>query len=143
MPIAPDGKQILEKHYSPLRRAWAKDFYAALRPACELTGQEKFARAYPCNPLNSGGKPFALRGLKNELRFNFTVRCQFARGNDFLSRLCGNEHTVGYIEHGRDYSLKNYVEARNLKELLARHAPEQCYEITLSRRLALQQAQLG
>jgi len=59
----------------------------------EASGQEKFGRFYLRELLNSGGmadiwlasdsrgKPYALRKLKKELRFNFTARRRFSRGN--------------------------------------------------------------
>jgi serine/threonine-protein kinase len=96
---------------------------------------EKFGRFYLRELLNSGGmadiwlvsderrKNYALRRLKKELRFNFTARRRFARGNKILEQLAGNDHIVGYVEHGSDYLLMDYVEAENLKLLLARHDP--------------------
>ena len=89
--------------------------------------------------LNSGGmseiwlatdgrnKPFALRKLKRELRFNFTARRRFMRGCEVLSRLTESEHIVGYVEHGKAegtcYLVMDYVEAENLKILFARQDP--------------------
>jgi serine/threonine-protein kinase len=96
------------------------------------TGQEKFGRFYLRELLNSGGmadiwlvsdgrgKPYALRKLKRELRFNFTARRRFSRGNKILSQLGDNDHIIGYIEHGGDYLLMDYIEAENLKSLFAR-----------------------
>jgi serine/threonine-protein kinase len=72
---------------------------------------------------DSRGKTFALRKLKKEMRFNFTARRRFSRGNKILSQLAGNDNIVGYIEHGSDYLLMDYVEAENLKTLFARHDP--------------------
>jgi serine/threonine-protein kinase len=101
----------------------------------EVTGPEKFGRFYLRELLNSGGmadiwlvsderrKSFALRRLKKELRFNFTARRRFTRGNEILAKLSGSEHIVGYVEHGSDYLLMDYVEAENLKLLFARQDP--------------------
>ncbi|HEY4417075.1 MAG TPA: serine/threonine-protein kinase [Verrucomicrobiae bacterium] len=100
---------------------------------------QRFARFYLRELLNSGGmseiwlaadgrgKPYALRRLKRELRFNFTARRRFLRGCDILSKLTESEHIVGYVEHGRAggtcYLLMDYVEAENLKILHARQDP--------------------
>ncbi|MEI7535291.1 MAG: serine/threonine-protein kinase, partial [Verrucomicrobiae bacterium] len=96
---------------------------------------EKFGRFYLRELLNSGGmadiwlvsderrKNYALRRLKKEMRFNFTARRRFARGNKILEQLAGSDHIVGYVEHGSDYLLMDYVEAENLKLLLAGHDP--------------------
>jgi serine/threonine-protein kinase len=101
----------------------------------EITGQEKFGRFNLRELLNSGGmadiwlvsdqrgKPYALRRLKRELRFNFTARRRFSRGNEILSKLTESNHIVGYVEHGSDYLLMDYVEAENLKLLFARQDP--------------------
>ena len=100
-----------------------------------MTGQEKFGRFYLRELLNSGGmaeiwlvvdgrgKPYALRKLKKELRFSFTARRRFSRGNKILAQLGDNDHIVGYVEHGSDYLLMDYVEAENLKNLSARQDP--------------------
>jgi serine/threonine-protein kinase len=110
-------------------------FMARALPANEMTGPEKFGRFYLRELLNSGGmadiwmasdsrgKTYALRKLKKEMRFNFTARRRFSRGNKILSQLAGNDNIVGYIEHGSDYLLMDYVEAENLKTLFARHDP--------------------
>jgi len=96
---------------------------------------EKFGRFYLREKLNSGaladiwlvtdgdGKPFALRLLKPEHRFNFRARRRFAHGNQVLSQLTESDYIVGYVEHGRDYLLMDYVEADNLKQLFARQDP--------------------
>jgi len=98
-------------------------------------GPEKFGRFYLRELINSGGmadiwlasdsrgKTYALRRLKKELRFNFTARRRFARGNKILSQLPESDHIVGYVEHGSDYLLMDYVEAENLKALFARQDP--------------------
>ena len=102
--------------------------------------QKSFAgKFYPQELLNSGGmseiwlasdghsRPFALRLLKRELRFNFTARRRFLRGCEILSKLTESEHIVGYVEHGKAegtcYLLMDYVEAENLKILHARQDP--------------------
>ena len=99
-------------------------------------GSQQFGRFHLRELLNSGGmseiwlvsdergKPYALRFLKRELRFNFTARRRFLRGCDILSQLTESDHIVGYVEHGKAegtcYLLMDYVEAENLKELYAR-----------------------
>ena len=104
-----------------------------------VTGEEQFGRFYLQELLNSGGmaeiwlavdgrgKPYAIRRLKKELRFNFTERRRFVRGCEVLSKLNQNEFIVGYVEHGKIngslYMAMDYVEASNLKELFARHDP--------------------
>ena len=102
----------------------------------EAVAPEKFGRFYLRELLNSGGmseiwlvtdgrgKPFALRKLKHELRFNFTARRRFMRGCDVLSQLTESDYIIGYVEHGRAegtcYLLMDYIEAENLKVLFAR-----------------------
>ncbi|HXE41377.1 MAG TPA: serine/threonine-protein kinase [Candidatus Baltobacteraceae bacterium] len=89
--------------------------------------------------LNSGGmseiwlvtdsrsKPYALRKLKKDLKFNWLARRRFNHGCEVLSKINDSEHIVGYVEHGKLdgtlYMLMDYVEAENLKELFARHDP--------------------
>ncbi len=101
--------------------------------------QEQFGRFYLQELLNSGGmadiwfvtdgrgKPYALRKLKKELRFNFLARRRFLRGCETLAKLNQSDFIVGYVEHGKAdgtfYLLMDYVEAANLKELFARHDP--------------------
>ncbi|MGA2854852.1 MAG: serine/threonine-protein kinase [Verrucomicrobiota bacterium] len=96
-------------------------------------------RFYLQELINSGGmadiwlvnderrKPFALRKLKPELRFNLRARRRFVRGCQVLSRLNESDFIVGYVEHGKLdgtlYLLMDYVEASNLKLLLARRDP--------------------
>jgi serine/threonine protein kinase len=98
--------------------------------------QQPFGRFYLQELLNSGGmadiwlatdprnKPYALRKLKKELRFNLLARRRFVRGCEILSKLNESDFIVGYVEHGRAdgtlYLLMDYVEATNLKELYAR-----------------------
>jgi len=73
------------------------------------------------------GKPYALRKLKKELRFNFLARRRFFRGCEVLSKLNESNYIVGYVEHGKadgtPYMLMDYVEAENLKELFAKQDP--------------------
>lgn len=102
--------------------------------------QESFGgRFYLHELLNSGGmaeiwlvtdsrsKPYALRKLKSDLRFNLLARRRFLRGCEVLSKLNESEYIVGYVEHGKLegtlYMLMDYVEAENLKALYARHDP--------------------
>jgi serine/threonine-protein kinase len=89
--------------------------------------------------LNSGGmseiwlvadghnRPYALRRLKRELRFNFTARRRFLRGCEILAKLTDSDHIVDYVEHGKAegtcYLVMSYVEADNLKLLHARQDP--------------------
>jgi serine/threonine-protein kinase len=103
------------------------------------TGEQRFGKYYLRELLNSGGmsdiwlaidgrnKPFALRKLKHELRFNWTARRRFMRGCEVLSKLTESEYIIGYVEHGKAegtcYLVMDYVEAENLKELYARHDP--------------------
>jgi len=105
----------------------------------EPAAQGKFGRFYLQELLNNGGmaeiwlvtdgrgKPFALRRLRGNLRFNLLARRRFLRGCEVLSRLNQSEYVVGYVEHGKMegtlYMLMDYVEAENLKMLFARHDP--------------------
>lgn len=104
-----------------------------------VTGQEQFGRFYLQELLNSGGmaeiwlatdgrgKPYAIRRLKKELRFNFIERRRFQRGCEVLSKMNESDYIVGYVEHGKIsgslYMAMDYVEAANLKELYARQDP--------------------
>ena len=112
-----------------------------LSDAAEVgANQERFAgKFYLQELINSGGmaeiwlvtdgrgKPFALRKLKRELRFNLLARRRFLRGCEVLSKLNESEFIVGYVEHGKAggiyYMVMDYVEASNLKELFARQDP--------------------
>jgi serine/threonine-protein kinase len=101
--------------------------------------QKQFGRYYLQELLNNGGmaeiwlvtdgrsRPFALRKLRQELRFNFLARRRFQHGSRVLSRLNRSDFIVGYVEHGKaegvPYLVMDYVEAANLKELYARHDP--------------------
>ena len=98
--------------------------------------QEQFGRFYLQELLNSGGmaeiwlvidgrgKPYALRRLKKELRFNLLARRRFVHGCEVLSKINESDYIVGYVEHGKAegtlYMVMDYVEAANLKELYAR-----------------------
>jgi eukaryotic-like serine/threonine-protein kinase len=76
---------------------------------------------------NERGKQFALRLLKPELRFSLRSRRRFMRGCQVFSQLNESEYIAGYVEHGKLdgtlYLLMDYVEASNLKLLLARQDP--------------------
>src|SRR5580692_1498634 len=101
-----------------------------------ITGQEQFGRFYLQELINSGGmaevwlvtdgrgKPYALRRLKKEMRFNFLERRRFVRGCEVLSKMNQSDYIGGYVEHGKAngtlYVVMDYVEAANLKELFAR-----------------------
>lgn len=106
----------------------------------QAPGQDSFGgRFYFQELLNSGGmseiwlvtdsrnKPFALRKLKANLRFNWLARRRFLRGCQVLSKINDSDYIVGYVEHGKLdgtlYLLMDYVEAENLKNLFARHDP--------------------
>jgi eukaryotic-like serine/threonine-protein kinase len=108
--------------------------------AAGLEALERFGgRFYLQELINSGGmadiwlvtddrgKTFALRKLKPELRFSLRSRRHFMRGCEVLSRLNESNLIVGYVEHGKLdgtlYLLMDYVEASNLKLLLARQDP--------------------
>jgi eukaryotic-like serine/threonine-protein kinase len=114
------------------------------RSAPDKTGssdsaQERFGRYYLQELINSGGmsdiwlvtdsngKPYALRRLHPQLRFNFVARRRFVRGCEILSQIHDHEHIIGYVEHGKAegtmYLVMDYVEAASLKELYARHDP--------------------
>jgi len=98
-----------------------------------------FGRFYLQELINSGGmadiwlatdaehKPFALRKLHDNLRFNFAARRRFVRGCDILAHIHSHEHVIGYLEHGkidgRLFCLMEYVESSNLKQLMLRQDP--------------------
>jgi serine/threonine-protein kinase len=102
-------------------------------------GQAKFGRFYLQELLNNGGmadiwlvtdersKPYALRKLRNNLRFNFLARRRFMHGCQVLSQLNESDFIVSYVEHGKadglPYLLMDYIEAENLKQLFARYDP--------------------
>jgi serine/threonine-protein kinase len=102
--------------------------------------QKRFGgRFYLQELINSGGmadiwlvtdersKTFALRKLKPELRFSLRSRRRFVRGCQVLSQLNESDFIVGYVEHGKLdgtlYLLMDYIEASNLKLLIARQDP--------------------
>jgi len=102
--------------------------------------EERFGGRFNLHELlNSGGmseiwlatdsrnKPYALRRLKRELRFNLLARRRFVRGCEVLSHINDSDYIVGYIEHGKLdgtlYLLMDYIEAENLKILFARQDP--------------------
>jgi serine/threonine-protein kinase len=107
--------------------------------ATEPATQEQFGRFYLQELLNRGGmaeiwvatdgrgKPYALRKLKKELRFNLLARRRFLQGCEVLSKINESDYIVGYVEHGRQngtlYLVMDYIEAANLKELFARQDP--------------------
>jgi eukaryotic-like serine/threonine-protein kinase len=103
------------------------------------TAPGPFGRFYLQEILNRGGmaeiwlatdaqqKPFALRLLLEDLRFNFLARRRFMHGCEVLARLSDSDGIIGYVEHGtvkrRPYLVMEYVEASNLKELSGRSDP--------------------
>jgi serine/threonine protein kinase len=98
-----------------------------------------FGRFYLQELINSGGmadiwlatdsnsKPYALRLMHEQSRFNFTARRRFVRGAEILSKIHDHPGIIGYVEHGKIagqlYLLMEYVEASNLKTLYANHDP--------------------
>ncbi len=76
---------------------------------------------------NERGRHFALRLLKPELRFSLRSRRRFLRACQVFSQLNESDYIAGYVEHGKLdgtlYLLMDYVEASNLKLLLARQDP--------------------
>src|SRR5262245_7498674 len=95
-----------------------------------------YGRFYLQELINSGGmagiwlatdaehKPYALRKLHDDLKFNFVARRRFVRGCEILSKIHSHEYVIGYLEHGKIsgtlYCLMEYVESSNLKQLFAR-----------------------
>ncbi len=102
-------------------------------------GNQQFGRYYLQELLNNGGmaeiwlvtdgrnRPFALRKLRNELRFNLLARRRFQHGSRVLSQINQSDYIVNYVEHGKaqgvPYLVMDYVEAANLKELFGRQDP--------------------
>lgn len=98
-----------------------------------------FGRFYLQELINSGGmadiwlatdaehKPYALRKLHDDLKFNLLARRRFVRGCEILAHIHNHEHVIGYIEHakisGSWYCLMEYVESSNLKQALVRQDP--------------------
>ena len=94
---------------------------------------------------NSKRETFSLRRLRDDSFFNFKQRKQFVRGCEILSKIHHNDLVIGYLEHGKIegslYLLMEYVEASNLKILLAREDPilgERVAEILIDMALALE-----
>ena len=117
----------------------------------------RFGRFYCQELINSGGmadiwiatdqegKNFALRRLHKNLKFNFVARKRFFRGCEILSKIHNHEFVIGYVEHGTiemtPYLLMEYVEASNLKIVLARQDPvlaENLAQILIDCALALE-----
>lgn len=73
---------------------------------------------------DSDRRSVAIRRLINSSIFNFTERSRFYNGCEVLQKLQGNDLIIGYREHGKidgyPYLAMEYVEASNLKLLLAR-----------------------
>ena len=102
-------------------------------------GPKRYGRFYLQELLNTGGmadiwlatdernKPYALRKLRDNLRFNFLARRRFKHGCQVLSQLNESDFIVSYVEHGKadgiPYLLMDYIEAENLKQLFARTDP--------------------
>jgi len=76
---------------------------------------------------NPEGKPFALRRLLPDLVWNLKSRHRFFRGAEIFKRVSGSPYFITYVDHGKikgwPYILMEYVEASNLKELIARRDP--------------------
>jgi len=95
-----------------------------------------FGRFYLQELINSGGmadiwvatdaegRPYALRKLRPQSRFDFVTRRRFLTGCDILSKIHQHDHVIRYYEHGKIegsyYCLMEYVEGGNLKQLFAR-----------------------
>jgi eukaryotic-like serine/threonine-protein kinase len=93
-----------------------------------------FGRFYLQELINSGGMAdiwlatdqpgatFALRKLKDSLKFNFVDRRRFMRGCVILSKIHNHEHVIKYYEHGKingsPYCLMEYLESSNLKQMI-------------------------
>src|SRR6185312_1432770 len=98
-----------------------------------------FGRFYLQELLNSGGmadiwlatdsnnKPYALRRMLEQYKWNFSAKRRFMRGCEILATISDNEFIISYVEHGKikgqPYLLMDYVEASNLKELYAKSDP--------------------
>jgi serine/threonine-protein kinase len=106
----------------------------------EIAGKPgQFGPFYLQELINSGGMaeiwlatdsarhPFALRRLRDSSIFNFVAKKRFVRGCEILSQIHDHEHVIGYVQHGKisgsHYLLMEYVEASNLKLLMARNDP--------------------
>lgn len=98
-----------------------------------------FGRYYLQELVNCGGmaeiwlatdhekRTVAVRRLLHGLRFNLIARRRFLHGCEVLSKIHNHDLVVGYIEHGKisntPYMVMEYVEASNLKLMLARTDP--------------------
>lgn len=98
-----------------------------------------FGRFYLQELLNSGGmadiwlatdgnsKAYALRRMHERYRFNFGARRRFVHGCEILASIHDHDKIIGYYEHGKIegqmYCLMEYLEAENLKILMARRDP--------------------
>ncbi len=99
----------------------------------------QFGRYYLQELINRGGmaeiwlatdsknKPFALRRMHEQYRFNFFAKRRFLRGCEILSSIPDHEQIISYVEHGKikgqPYLVMEYVEAENLKILFAKSDP--------------------
>jgi eukaryotic-like serine/threonine-protein kinase len=104
-----------------------------------VTSPGPFGKYYLREKINSGGmaeiwlatdssqKSFAIRLMKDSLRFDFSARRRFVRGCEILEKIGDHECIIGYIEHGkikgRLYLVMEYLESENLKQLYARQDP--------------------
>jgi len=121
-------------------------FYERISMARDSSNEERpapkpgaFGRFYLQELINSGGmadiwlatdqdhKPYAVRKLHDNLRFNLLARRRFVRGCEILAHIHNHEHVIGYLEHGKIsgtlYCLMEYVESSNLKQMLLRNDP--------------------
>ncbi len=73
---------------------------------------------------DSQGQNFALRMMTRNSLFAFAARKQFIRGCEILKQIHDHSHVIAYVEHGKIngtlYLLMEYVEASNLRQLIAR-----------------------
>ncbi|MDB6031448.1 MAG: Serine/threonine-protein kinase StkP [Verrucomicrobiales bacterium] len=71
---------------------------------------------------DQAGATFALRKLKDSLKFNFVDRRRFMRGCVILSQIHNHEQVIKYYEHGKingsPYCLMEYLESSNLKQMI-------------------------
>jgi serine/threonine-protein kinase len=110
--------------------------HAALAGSDEIEPPSEFGPYRLEELINRGGfseiwlgrdaarRSLAIRRLMNTSVFNFTERGRFFAGCEVLQKLQGNDLIIGYIAHGTlertPYLAMEYVEASNLKLLLAR-----------------------
>ncbi len=73
------------------------------------------------------GATFAMKKMKSSLLFDFLAKSRFLRGCEVLSKIHNHEFVIGYVEHGKvggiPFLVMDYIEASNLKQLLARTDP--------------------